>query len=342
MRRISVVPGLLFFVLVCGGFASAGETHSQDRIVQPRLSHEVSVSLKLIRVRVVGPDGKPAYGLKKEDFFLTDNKETKRITEFEAPLPSVTDAAPAVPAAGLPAAAKAAGAAASPGRKLYLLIDLERNDLRGFGKSRDAAIRFVETQAQAADEIAVLYYVFPTGIVMIQNLTTDRTLAVAALRRVRDVPGRRISLHGQVVSLPFSGSQGSMQEMVAAELERADSLGARQVVLDYAAKMSHLAKALAQIPGTKNVLFFSEGISRSRLYNDPLIKAGYEAVAREFGQADSPIYAVNSETIDDDGGGRGRGERTRWSSSRACRGGRPFRGPESSRTSARSVPSSWT
>jgi hypothetical protein len=118
-----------------------------------------------------------------------------------------------------------------------------------------------------------------------------------------------------------------MQEMMSAEQGQFDALGVMQRALDYSEKMSHLAKALGQIPGLKNVVVFSEGIPRLALIRIPQIKASYESIAREFGQADSPIYAVNSETLDNDTSGRGRGGEDALDLLSGMSGGKAFSRP---------------
>src|SRR4030042_2426307 len=80
----------------------------QERPQARPLRHDAAAVVKLITVRVLGPDSRPLTGLRKEDFKLTEDGQPKTITEFEvhAITPAGMTMMPAPPPSG--------GAAAGP------------------------------------------------------------------------------------------------------------------------------------------------------------------------------------------------------------------------------------
>jgi hypothetical protein len=56
---------------------------AQTKTAQELLQHEVIVTLKLVQVYVVDPEGNPARDLEKSDFVLYDNGKLQNITDFE-------------------------------------------------------------------------------------------------------------------------------------------------------------------------------------------------------------------------------------------------------------------
>ncbi len=113
--------------------ASAGQTQTSDRqAVSPQkpLQHEVAVTLKLIQVYVTDKNGKPVANLDKSAFQIYDNGQLQAITEFEkhmAPTPSPGITEPSVKEALV----STETAAPRMGRKFFVLIDLDANDLEG-------------------------------------------------------------------------------------------------------------------------------------------------------------------------------------------------------------------
>jgi hypothetical protein len=73
----------ILVVLAAARLAHSGPAQ-QDRKQDRPLRHDAAAIVKLVAVRVLGPDGRPVAGLRKEDFALTEDGQPKTITEFEA------------------------------------------------------------------------------------------------------------------------------------------------------------------------------------------------------------------------------------------------------------------
>ena len=274
---------------------------------QKPLQHEVAVTLKLIQVYVTDKNGKPAMNLGKADFRLFDNGQPVTITDFEVSRAPDVSPGPPPPSAKtgmtavLPARPSPSPPAAQLGRKFFFFFDLDSNDLPGIAKARAAALHFLDTAVQPADEVGVFSYTFMSGIVMHAFLTADRAKAREAVLRVRDVPGRSLGGTGSADTpgIVVSGQDGQPVTVQT----RTPGGGAGAI---YAKRMADLAKALRYIPGTKNILFFSQGGSISSRE----IRDRVEEMGREYAAADAPLYTINTETSDAFNPGGSKGEAT--------------------------------
>ena len=120
-----------FVLLFFGIHPADSDSTAQDPVrFQKPLQHEVAVTLKLIQVYVTDKNGKPATNLDKSAFRVFDNGQLQTITGFErhmapAPSPGITE--PPVNEALVPTEI----AAPRMGRKFFVLIDLDANDLEG-------------------------------------------------------------------------------------------------------------------------------------------------------------------------------------------------------------------
>jgi VWFA-related protein len=185
------------------------------------------------------------------------------------------------------------------GRKFFFFFDLESNDLPGIAKARAAALHFLDTATLPTDEVGVFSYAFMSGLVMHAFLTTDHAKVREAILRVRDVPGRRFGESGgaDTAGIVVSGQDGQPVSVTT----RMPGGGAGAI---YASRMTALAKALRYIPGTKNILFFSQGGSIASRE----VRERVEEMSREYAAANAPLYTVNTETPDPFNPGGSKGE----------------------------------
>ncbi len=288
---------ILFFL--SGAFsAPAPLVHQAAAPLQKPLQHDVAVTLKLVQVYVTDKAGKPAMGLDRSDFKVFDNGQSVTITEFEvhaaeeAPKPPV---APATKAESVPASS----AAAQMGRKFFFFFDHESNTFEGTAKARNAALHFLDTAVLRTDEVGVISFSkMGGGLVMHCFLTTDHAKVREAILRVREIPGRTSGRTG--------GADTSGAGTIAVS-SRSHSDGGAVVVTKsgsagpgfsgggflYAPKMADLARAMRYIPGTKNILYFSQGGPAG-----PETRGRLVETSREFAAANAPLYTINTETPD--------------------------------------------
>ncbi|MDH4198185.1 MAG: VWA domain-containing protein [Candidatus Aminicenantes bacterium] len=250
----------------------------------PMQRHEVTVTLKLVRVFVTDAAGRPAMNLRAEDFRILDNGVPQKITAFEIYVdaseserePDIRlekEVSPAAPERTMVPAKPAA-------QKFIFVIDTTNNDMQGLSIARRAAVKFLEEKLRPGDEAAVLTMSGRTGIKLVEELTQDLTRVRAAFDRVQSVPGRRWVADVEIGIRPLLG--GKAPEEIAAGREYA-SMNPSGVYFEL---LPLLARAYAGVEGTKNLILFSSGVpGRSR----------GALAGRLLGASSMPVYAVNTQ-----------------------------------------------
>lgn len=296
----------IFFCILLLTFSASSAQQVEN---QEELRYEVSVTLKLIQVYVTDKSGNPVRNLRMEDFILYDNGKRMAITDFETHFLNIPMAPSEKPAVKDTKQDKAAIQIAPPkaipsqmNRKFFLIVDAFRNQRRGIVKSKTAAIHFIESQLQPADEVSILTLSETRGLVLHEYLTTDHRKAVEAVQDMNVI--------GALDGIgPSSFSVSSGREGIGAEtISDADALDSlmRTRTANYSMILKDLSQAFRHIPGYKNVIFYSAGIANSMLYKRTTERRGmtddgglmlrtlYEDAAKELGSSSSPVYTVNT------------------------------------------------
>jgi VWFA-related protein len=284
---------ILLFIIILFGIAllcSSGQ----------ELKHEVSVTLKLIQVFVMDGHDKPVTDLRAEDFVVTDNKKTVKVTDFERYIlePAELDSPSGLPKE--PAASSIQSPAKTLNRKFFLFFDLANNSTQGFRKAQEAAVHFIDTQLHPADEVGVLTFSVTKGLKLHEYLTKDRNSARSAVLKLgkeglvgrvenfeaelyRELSGVQ-ALDASKASQPikvWSPSQSSEGQTGSITQRRPNSTGDsfsgwqnrwagrmqhKSITTHLIESLSNLSKAMRYIPGHKHMLFFSSGIPNSLIF----------------------------------------------------------------------------
>lgn len=277
-----------------GGRTVAGNIPGQTQ-------QEVTVALKLIQAYVVAKGGKPVTDLTAADFEVTDNGKPVPVTHFENYIIGGDDVAPTRPAE-----------APRLGRKFLFFFDFAFVDPRGSRKAREAALNFIDTAIKPGDEIGVLSYSPMRGLTIHEYLTTDhdKVRRIIDAFGLRAVAGRAESLtnfvyadelrHMQDSELANqqTSMEGFFENLARAQTGGVIDEGRRQGYIDqarqFAETFANLARALRYVPGWKNLILFSSGISRALITGQrhglsvPTIDAGNpEATAESLSQYDN-------------------------------------------------------
>ena len=289
----------------------------QQNKEQQDLQHEVTVVLKLVQVFVVDEKGNPVTDLTIDDFILYDNKELRKITDFEKhllfrPAEKVDEKAKE---AERPAPEKEPSKSSRMNRKFFLILDLQRNSPKGVKASKEAAIHFLDTQIQPTDEVGVLSFSEITGLDLHQYLTTDHDKVREAIHKIK----RGIQGGGSGSGSGSSSSKGGISPLhkEQAQAEKEAGLGQEggitsqipQLIhpvvdpgwghvgrdsLDFTKEIKEMAKALRYIPGYKNIIFFSMGFAREMFRDEstPFFE-GFEEMGKELATSSCPVYTIN-------------------------------------------------
>ncbi len=231
----------------------------------------MTVVLKLVQVYIVDKKGHPVSDLRKEDFVVTDNGRPVDLTEFE----KHTLAPPVPVAAGQPADIKtkteepallAPIAPPALSRKFFLLFDLANTNQRGARKAKDAALHFLDAQAEPNDEIGLITYSLLRGLSIREFLTPDHAKIRAAVvdLSVKETAGRAEDIE-QEYWRKAAVEEPDPTAMVDLEWRRQET---KNQALNYILKLTYLAKGLRYVPGRKNILLFSSGIPNSLIYGN--------------------------------------------------------------------------
>jgi len=271
---------------------------------QPVLKHEVTVALKLVQVYATDKRGNPVTDLRKDEFTLFDDKNEKRITEFERHVMPLPEKAAAVPVP----AEKAAEPAANPpspllSRRFFLLFDLVFTEGKGFNLAREAALRFLKTDLVPTDEVSLLLFSGGRSLAVRKLPTRDHGAVYRAIESLRasdlldrvfnegETSGRIfVSADASTHSVQVGPSSGSAPEI-------------RILAGNFIWAMKSLAQALRLQPGQKNVILYSRGIKpetigRGQFGGANDLSRAFEDMCKELAAAGVSIFPINTEDPD--------------------------------------------
>ena len=286
-RKIGVVI-LAFPLFQAPVFLPGGPP--QDR----PLRHDAAAVVKLVSVRVLGPDGRSIGNLKKEDFALFEDGQRKTITEFEVHTVTAmgTAVSPALPTAAKAAISKNEGAR----RKIFFFFDLQASDTEGKAKAKRAALRFLETQVRAGDEAAVLGFYSMSGFFIREYLTTNKD----AVRRAIETATETRPSAGETAVIPrddvFKIGERESRDLEAPTgdglTEPSNAFFVPGTALfqknDFVERMRDAAEIFKTIPGNKSLVLFT---SRN-------MGPQAERLGKVFGETGTAVFAVNTQDWD--------------------------------------------
>jgi VWFA-related protein len=209
----------------------------------------------------------------------------------------------------------AAGRSGDEPRKFLILIDFRHNDLAGVALAKDAALFFLGSEVRDEDEVALMLFSDVRDFQVIEEFTKDHDKIRRGLKAMIDVPGPAgIDGGGMALmteptppetppaSAPVEGSgAGALRESVPAMRNTqplfANSAMSRvspmrdRVYLD---QMKDLAEFLTEVPGRKNIIYYSLGFPAFRYQDDTTFREKFDAMASGFSAAQAPVYTVNT------------------------------------------------
>ena len=179
-------------------------------------------------------------------------------------------------------------------RKFFFLLDYSRNDVFGVTKSKNAALHFLDTKLQPTDEVGVLSYIALKGLILHEYLTTDHQKVRETIKKMRDVPKQsggpppgKDPGESYIESGALVEASGADEEERRVEKERAQ---------DFPIIIREFAKSLRYIPGYKNIILFSAGLSNSLMRDryDSTFRELFEDMCKELASSSTPVYTVDT------------------------------------------------
>lgn len=316
--------GILILILALSGPASG---QSQSDLQKP-LRYNISVTLKLVQVYVTAKGGQPASDLRADEFEVSDNGRRVPITHFERHFLGEQEEPSGLPSPGSPRMS----------RKFFLLFDFGFLDEHGVLKARNAGLHFLDTKVQPADEVGLLTYTSLRGLVLHEYLTVDHM----KIRRIVDgfglkhLTGRAEHLSDFIFTADVeekpqrtmtgeTSTEGFFQQQARLQTGQEVDEGVRQNYVErarhFVLSLDNFARVIRYIPGYKNVILFSGGISRQVLYGkrggpapvgwssvdqlgaqmksydaalaDIGLRGDFTAMLEQFKASNSPVYALD-------------------------------------------------
>jgi VWFA-related protein len=269
------------------------------------LRHDAAAIVKLVSVRVLGPDGRPVTDLRKEDFALYEDGQRKTITEFE--VHAMTDAGMTVAPEPPHAAKSAIRGGGAIVRKIFFFLDQQASDQAGKVKARNAALRFLDTQVRPGDEVAVIGFYAMSGFYIREYLTSDMQKIRRAINKANEAPPRggdmliiaddRVDAGAvsEGINVWSAGGESGGQGGGAGEASEASPAAGGGAVFvpgtaafqrrDFVPRMVELVEVFKTIPGTKSLVLFTA--------RDMGPEA--ERLGKLFGGAGTTVFAVNTQ-----------------------------------------------
>jgi VWFA-related protein len=306
MRRI---PLFIFLGLSLIGFSkplTPGQERRQEK-AQDRLQHEVSVIRKLIYVIVTDREGKPITDLRKDEFKLFDNGKEMTITEYENHTLSLPgEERQPRPAAATPLEKAPPPAAPLMSRSFFFLFDLVFTDPGGLRLARKAALRFLETDLEPNDQIAVLSFGGGRSLKVHHLPDQDREAARRAIESIglgslMPIAPIRPALVSQV-RISVSRTADAAFSSRGVDAGGGGSGVGRIVAGNFIWALDSLAQALRYSPGRKVIVLYSNGLDPSYLGRGQFLQSGnsdlgraYQDVCHKLAAASASVFAVDTE-----------------------------------------------
>jgi VWFA-related protein len=273
-----------------------GQAATQIRIAPPPSTPTAAGVLQStseivrIDIQVTDKNGKTVKGLKPEQFQITDDGKAEKITNFSfediegiqtasnedlsAPLVVDVDPPRGAPTENVESQTR-------DRRLLVLYFDESSMEPDDMLRAHDAAVKFVKTQMQKADLVAVIAY--GTQLSTWENFTNDHDALIKAINRLSPNVNSELAANdtdsiAQDTQAAFSADDTEFNTFnTDAKLEA----------------MEGLANVLSAIPGRKSVIDFSGGITQTGEENRTELRAATDAANR----ADVSFYSIDARGL---------------------------------------------
>lgn len=304
---------LLLAFLFYPGFFELNSESVKTKKDHQTLQEEVVVTLKLVQVHVTDKEGNPITDLTKDDFILYDNNTLQVITDFEKHFLAVPEK-PIVPEKVVVEKIEETEVPPSPeipsrmNRKFTFLF--ATSGVSGIGKSKKAALHFIDTQIQPTDEVEVMSYYWMSGLEIHEYFTSDMEKVKEAIKNISGFqgPGVRgssgVTLEGQRAIAEVTASKGAGAGSGGEDRLSVKYLSSRSdpqtesrefLAQVFVEGLKELAQSMRSIPGIKNIILFSDGIPRPFLFgSNQTLRENYEEMGREFASSNSPVHTVST------------------------------------------------
>lgn len=258
-RVLRLVPLLAPLSLLPGAELTAGQGEGAPSS-PPAFEERLEVTLVTTTLFAVDEAGQPVRDLRPEEIEVTVGGKATPLAFLEPPGAAV--AAPPARIAGSPGPPPAAASQ----RHVFLFFDQAFSTARGLDASRRAARELVD-RLPAGDWLYLVTFHTQRGFEQELGPVVDAAGRQHLLSRIGELRPNveRVRRVANVVPLPSGKRSGSPAEDAMAELEHMELANYRAEGSSLASALATFAAFLRQLPGSKVVLYFTQGID-SRVY----------------------------------------------------------------------------
>jgi VWFA-related protein len=244
-----------------------------------------TADLVLVDVKVTGKDGKPVKGLKTDQFRILEDGKPQRISSFDYYDIETLETATADTSKPI---GLSLGSVAEPEkvkelvrdrRLIVLFFDLTSLQPDELLRSVDSADEYLKKQMTKADLVGIV--TFGNRLNVLANFTNDRDALQAAIARLRP------------------GKDSALAETGEGETENAAAFSADDTEFNIfntdrkLAAVQDLSNLLRLIPGKKQVVQFTGGLSQTGEDNRSAVRAAIDAANR----ANVSLYTVDARGL---------------------------------------------
>lgn len=255
-----------------------------------------SVDLVLIDVRVTDKSGKPVLGLRPEQFSLTEDGHSQKISSLDynniegVERADVRNAPPIVVPMGTVASSQpeSVRAAVRDHRLIVLYFDLTALHPDDLLRAQEAAKKYIREQMSPADLVALV--VFGNQLKVPVHFTNDRDVLMRALKSLR--AGKDAALADMADAAAQPGEDTTSEDTGAAFTADETEFNIFNTDRKLAALQS-LSALLHDIPGRKSVVQFAGGITQTGDENRAQLVATTDAANR----ANMSFYTVDARGL---------------------------------------------
>lgn len=254
-----------------------------------------TVSLVEIDVQVTNRDGKPVKGLRQDQFSVTEDGKSQKISTFEyndieqAETAGKGDEAPITVPLGTVTTPEEIKRVVRDHRMIVLFFDLTSLQAEDLLRSTRAAQKYLREQMTPADLVAVV--AFGNTLKVVANFTNDRELLKQAVDAI--VPGHEAALAQLADAAAAADGETLVSEDTGAAFTADDTEFNIFNTDRKLAAVEALCAALEGIPGKKSILQFTSGVTQTGEEN----RSELIAAANSANRSNVSIYSVDSRGV---------------------------------------------
>jgi VWFA-related protein len=271
---------------------AAPQAQHENLPQNPTFVLKAQSSVVRIDVEVTDSSGKSIKGLRADQFEITDDGKSQKISSFSYSDIEKVETAPEestqpiiVPVDNEGPGADAVTDRVRDRRMIVLFFDMTSMETDDILRAHTAAQKFLKQQMTPADLVSVV--VFGTRLTVLSNFTNDKTALDKAVAQI--VPGAASQIANPLYAAAQNGEYDVQQYTGDAYTPDETEFNVFNTDQKLAA-VEGLVNVLASLPGRKAVVEFTGGITQTGEENRAELRAATDAANR----ADVSVYSIDA------------------------------------------------